>query len=60
LSHQFHGKGSGKQKHEKRLKKIDEEKKREAMSALDGSQHAGTSAMGNKAKKNQQAGIRLQ
>jgi U4/U6.U5 tri-snRNP-associated protein 1 len=60
LSHQFHGKGSGKQKHEKRLKKIEEEKKREAMSALDGSQHASSSAMGNKAKKNQQAGIRLQ
>jgi U4/U6.U5 tri-snRNP-associated protein 1 len=60
LSHQFHGKGSGKQKHEKRLKKIEEEKKRESMSALDGSQHASSSAMGNKAKRNQQAGVRLQ
>lgn len=31
LSHRFHGKGSGKAKTEKRLKKIAEEKKREAM-----------------------------
>ena len=31
LSHRFHGKGSGKMKTEKRLKKIAEEKKREAM-----------------------------
>lgn len=60
LSHQFHGKGSGKQKHEKLLKKIGEEKKREAMSTLDSSQHASASAMGSKAKKNQQAGVRLQ
>jgi U4/U6.U5 tri-snRNP-associated protein 1 len=60
LSHQFHGKGSGKQKHEKRLKKIAEEKKRESMSTLDSSSHLSSSAMGNKAKKNQQAGVRLQ
>jgi U4/U6.U5 tri-snRNP-associated protein 1 len=56
LSHQFHGKGSGKQKHEKLLKKIEEEKKREAMSSLDNSHHAATAT----AKKNQQAGVRLQ
>ena len=31
LSHRFHGKGSGKAKTEKRLKKIEEEKKKEAM-----------------------------
>lgn len=31
LSHRFHGKGSGKMKTEKRLKKIADEKKREAM-----------------------------
>jgi U4/U6.U5 tri-snRNP-associated protein 1 len=31
LSHKFHGKGSGKMKTEKRLKKIAEEKKKEAM-----------------------------
>ncbi|OOF98208.1 hypothetical protein ASPCADRAFT_205470 [Aspergillus carbonarius ITEM 5010] len=60
LSHQFHGKGSGKMKTEKRLKKIDEEKKREAMSALDSSQHTGmNNAMGATARKNRQAGVRL-
>jgi U4/U6.U5 tri-snRNP-associated protein 1 len=60
LSHKFHGKGSGKEKHEKKLKKIAEEKKREAMSTLDSSQHVSSAAMGSKAKKNQQAGVRLQ
>lgn len=61
LSHQFHGKGSGKQKTEKRLKKIDDEKKREAMSSLDSSQHTSmNTAMDNTAKKNRQAGVRLQ
>ncbi|KAL2862896.1 U4/U6-U5 snRNP complex subunit SNU66 [Aspergillus lucknowensis] len=60
LSHQFHGKGSGKMKTEKRLKKIEEEKKREAMSALDSSQHTGmNSVMGATARKNRQAGVRL-
>lgn len=60
LSHQFHGKGSGKMKTEKHLKKIEEEKKREAMSALESSQHTGmNSAMGATAKKNRQAGVRL-
>ncbi|KAJ9621970.1 hypothetical protein H2203_006851 [Taxawa tesnikishii (nom. ined.)] len=61
LSHQFHGKGSGKQKTEKRLKKIKDEKKRDAMSALDASQHTGmNSAMGATARKNRTAGVRLQ
>ncbi|RHZ50075.1 U4/U6-U5 snRNP complex subunit SNU66 [Aspergillus thermomutatus] len=60
LSHQFHGKGSGRMKTEKRLKKIEEEKKREAMSALDSSQHTGmNNAMGATARKNRQAGVRL-
>ncbi|PLB54966.1 SART-1 protein [Aspergillus steynii IBT 23096] len=60
LSHQFHGKGSGKMKTEKRLKKIEEEQKREAMSALDSSQHTGmNNAMGATARKNRQAGVRL-
>lgn len=60
LSHQFHGKGSGKQKTEKHLKKIDDEKKREAMSALDASQATGmNNAMGTTAKRNKQAGVRL-
>ncbi|KAF2839578.1 PTH2-domain-containing protein [Patellaria atrata CBS 101060] len=57
LSHQFHGKGSGKQKTEKRLKKIDEEKKRLAASALDNSEATASTAT---AKKNRQAGVRLQ
>jgi len=35
LSHKFHGKGSGKMKTEKRLKKIEEEKKKEAMASGD-------------------------
>lgn len=60
LSHQFHGKGSGKMKTEKRLKKIEDEKKREAMSTLDSSQHTGmNNAMGETARKKRQAGVRL-
>jgi U4/U6.U5 tri-snRNP-associated protein 1 len=60
LSHAFHGKGSGKQKTEKRLKKIGEEKKREATSTLDSSQATGmNNAMGTTQKKNKQAGVRL-
>lgn len=60
LSHMFHGKGSGKQKTEKHLKKIEDEKKREAMSSLDSSQATGmNNAMGATAKKNRQAGVRL-
>jgi U4/U6.U5 tri-snRNP-associated protein 1 len=47
-------------KTEKRLKKIEEEKKREAMSALDSSQHTGmNNAMGATARKKGQAGVRL-
>ena len=60
LSHQFHGKGSGKQKTEKHLKKIEDEKKREAQSTLDSSQTTGmNNAVGATAKKNRQAGVRL-
>ncbi len=60
LSHQFHGKGSGKQKTEKYLKKIEDEKKRESMSTLDSSLSTGMSnAMGGVARKNRQAGVRL-
>ncbi|KIW25311.1 uncharacterized protein PV07_08498 [Cladophialophora immunda] len=60
LSHQFHGKGSGKLKTEKHLKKIAEEKKREATSVLDGSQATGMSnAQGTMGKKNKEAGVRL-
>ena len=60
LSHQFHGKGSGKQKTEKHLKKIDDDKKKEAMSSLDSSQATGmNNAVGATAKKNRTAGVRL-
>lgn len=60
LSHQFHGKGSGKQKTEKYLKRIEDERKRESMSTLDSSQSTGmNSAMGVTARKNRQAGVRL-
>lgn len=60
LSHQFHGKGSGKQKTEKHLKKIEDDKKREAQSTLDSSQATGmNNAMGATAKKSRQAGVRL-
>lgn len=61
MSHQFHGKGSGKQKTEKRLKKIEEEKAREAKSSLDSSQAGGMDRAGQtQAKRNRQAGVRLQ
>jgi U4/U6.U5 tri-snRNP-associated protein 1 len=60
LSHQFHGKGSGKQKTEKHLKKIAEEKQREAASILDSSKATGMSnAQGTMGKKNKEAGVRL-
>lgn len=60
LSHQFHGKGSGKQKTEKMLKKIEDEKRREAQNTLDSSQMAGMSgAVGQQLKKQRQAGVRL-
>ncbi|KAI4129780.1 MAG: hypothetical protein LQ338_002090, partial [Usnochroma carphineum] len=59
LSHQFHGKGSGKQKTEKHLKRIEDDKRREAMSSLDASQATGmNNAMGATARKNRQA-VRL-
>ncbi|KAH8599121.1 SART-1 protein [Bisporella sp. PMI_857] len=60
LSHAFHGKGSGKQKTEKKLKKIEDEKRREAQSSLDVSQVGGMSgAATHQIKKNRQAGVRL-
>ncbi|KAH8811547.1 SART-1 protein [Xylogone sp. PMI_703] len=60
LSHQFHGKGSGKQKTEKLLKKIEDEKRRESQSVLDGSQMGGMSGVtSQQLKKQRQAGVRL-
>lgn len=57
LSHQFHGKGSGKQKTEKKLKRVDEERKKEAQSNLDTSVSTG---MDKAARNYRQAGVRLQ
>ncbi|EEY15490.1 conserved hypothetical protein [Verticillium alfalfae VaMs.102] len=57
LSHQFHGKGSGKGKTDKRLKKIEAEKKRESQSILDASENA---TMSSSSSKRKEAGVRLQ
>jgi U4/U6.U5 tri-snRNP-associated protein 1 len=60
LSHQFHGKGSGKGKTDKRLKKIEDEKRRESQSMLDASQNMGmSSATAQQLKKRKEPGIRL-
>ncbi|CAG8981190.1 hypothetical protein HYALB_00012810 [Hymenoscyphus albidus] len=59
LSHQFHGKGSGKQKTEKMLKKIEDENRREAQSSLDGSMGGMSGATAQQLKKQRQAGVRL-
>ncbi|KAI2473403.1 SART-1 protein [Annulohypoxylon bovei var. microspora] len=60
LSHQFHGKGSGKGKTDKRLKKIEDEKRRESQSMLDASQNVGmSSATAQQTKKRKEAGVRL-
>ncbi|OCK75483.1 DNA binding protein SART-1 [Lepidopterella palustris CBS 459.81] len=60
LSHQFHGKGSGKQKTEKHLAKIEAEKRKLAAPTLDSSQTGMSNAQGVQAKKHRQAGVRLQ
>jgi U4/U6.U5 tri-snRNP-associated protein 1 len=60
MSHTFHGKGSGKQKTEKHIKKIQEEKQREAKSALDSGATTGmNNAQSATARKNRQPGVRL-
>ncbi|MDI1491850.1 MAG: hypothetical protein OHK93_003061 [Ramalina farinacea] len=62
LSHQFHGKGSGKQKTEKHLKKVEDERARDSKSLLDASGVGGggmTGAREATAKKQRQAGVRL-
>ncbi|PHH78909.1 hypothetical protein CDD80_6027 [Ophiocordyceps camponoti-rufipedis] len=60
LSHQFHGKGSGKGKTEKKLKQVEEEKRREAQSLFDASQGSGMSAAtSQQIKKRKEAGVRL-
>ena len=62
LSHQFHGKGSGKQKTEKMLKKVEAERKEAGRSLLDaGAEDQGLGrARGMQARKRGQAGVRLQ
>lgn len=60
MSHQFHGKGSGKGKTDKLLKKIEADKKREAASFLDDSQNAGMGPLSDQQlKKRKEAGVRL-
>ncbi|KAK3997169.1 SART-1 family protein DOT2 [Cladorrhinum sp. PSN332] len=60
LSHQFHGKGSGKGKTDKKLKKLAEEKRRMQQSAFDAAQAAGmSSAARDQGKKRREAGVRL-
>lgn len=59
LSHQFHGKGSGKGKTEKTLKKISDEKRREAQSMFDASSGGMSVAAAQQLKKRREAGVRL-
>ncbi|KAJ6260287.1 hypothetical protein Dda_4512 [Drechslerella dactyloides] len=56
LSHQFHGKWSGKQKTEKKLKQMEDEKKRMAASSLN---PEGLVTIADTAKKSRTAGVRL-
>ena len=61
MSHMFHGKGSGKQKTEKRLKKIEDEKKEMSKGVLNVSEKGGmVNVQGREGKKQRQAGVRLQ
>lgn len=60
MSHQFHGKGSGKGKTEKLMKKLDDEKRRQEQSMFDASENAGMSrATAQQLKKRKEAGVRL-
>ncbi|CAN8103370.1 unnamed protein product [Discula destructiva] len=60
LSHQFHGKTSGKGKTDKKLSKIDQENRRLAHSIFDASQDTGmSSATAQQTKKRKEAGVRL-
>ncbi|KAK0741710.1 SART-1 protein [Apiosordaria backusii] len=60
LSHQFHGKGSGKGKTDKKLKKLAEERRRMEQSILDAGQIVGLgSAARDQGKRRREAGVRL-
>lgn len=60
LSHMFHGKGSGKQKTEKRLKKIEDERKESAKGMLSVDERGMTNVQGRESKRQKTAGVRLQ
>jgi U4/U6.U5 tri-snRNP-associated protein 1 len=61
MSHMFHGKGSGKQKTEKRLKKIEDEKRGEAKGVLHAGGEGGFGEVaGREGRRQKQAGVRLQ
>lgn len=62
LSHQFHGKGSGKGKTEKHLKKVADEKRRESRSVLDANADMarGYEGAAQHQRKGKEAGVRLQ
>lgn len=61
LSHMFHGKGSGKQKTEKRLKKVEDEKKEMAKGTLNVGEEGGMmNVQGREGKRQKTAGVRLQ
>lgn len=61
LSHMFHGKGSGKQKTEKRLKKIEDEKRDSAKGVLHAGEEGGfANVQGREGRRQRQAGVRLQ
>ncbi|KAI5370196.1 Putative SNU66/SART1 family protein [Septoria linicola] len=61
LSHAFHGKGSGKQKTEKLLKKMEDEKRNVSKNILNIGDEAGFSNVGQaQGKRQKTAGVRLQ
>lgn len=62
LSHEFHGKGSGKMKTEKRLKKIEKEKREQEKGLLNVGQGEGgmREVQGREGRKQKLAGVRLQ
>ena len=62
MSHMFHGKGSGKMKTEKRLKKIEDERREQEKGLLNVSQGEGgmREVQGREGRKQKLAGVRLQ
>ncbi|ORY18820.1 SART-1 protein [Clohesyomyces aquaticus] len=61
LSHQFHGKGSGNNKTQKYLEKVEAEKKKMSESSLEATLKGGMSnALDQQSRKRGQAGVRLQ